>query len=199
MRRPFDADPRERGISRDLQGLTMKVGGRPAAVEGSNGVWDAALRRPRACSGLIFCRRVALHAVAARQGTRREINREIQAVRCSIGRPRPVAASIGREVKSIRREETKISNDLQADAASMNPDSSRLRCHIPFLRYVGGTGAIAQNPFRGNIYPFRYHLTPAGVKTQGHATCCRTLPGKSLQRKDLRPDRSEEHTSELQS
>ena len=117
---------------------------------------------------------------ACAAGTRREINREIQAVRCSIGRPRPVAASIGREVKSIRREEDKISNDLQADAISMNLDGSRLRCHIPILRYAGGTGAIAQNSFRGNIYPFRYHLTPAGVKPQGRATCCRTLPGKSL-------------------
>src|ERR1043166_316935 len=88
MRRPFDADPRERGISRDLQGLTMKGGGRPAAVEGPNGVWDAALRRPRACSGLIFCRRVAPHAATARQGTRREINREIQAATCP-GAPPP--------------------------------------------------------------------------------------------------------------
>jgi hypothetical protein len=105
-------------------------------------------------------------------------------------RPTPPcrAASMG-VVKSVRHRGRKISKDLQADPARVQPESRRRARGTALCGYAARTSAIAQNPLRGNNYPGQCHTTPTGVEKQWRATRCRSSLGKSLHGKDLRPDR----------
>ena len=123
------------------------------------------------------------------RGARREVNRKIQAATCPPAPPPCLRASIGPPVKSVRHRDRQISKDLRADPGHAKPQTWRRARGTAVRGYAAGTGTIARNPFRGNNYPCQCHTTPTGVEKQWRATRCRTSPEKSLQRKDLRPDR----------